>query len=209
MRTIRSILFFAMICLIAFSGCTTKRGRTIANIKLGIETETAASVKYAAYAQKAWVEGYDTIARLFEAASKAEAIHASNHEAVLKTFVEEMTPFTPEFNVGTTLENLKETIDGESYEVNTMYPMFLKDAKSSKSIKQPTIEILTWALETEKKHLAMFTKALEALNAKTEFGLPYDYMICPVCGNTFDKAHEPDTCDLCGGGKDFFLEIKE
>lgn len=209
MRTIRSILFFAMIFLIAFSGCTTKRGRTIANIKLGIETETAASVKYAAYAQKAWVEGYDTIARLFEAASKAEAIHASNHEAVLKTFVEEMDPFTPEVNVGTTLENLKETIDGETYEVNTMYPMFLKDAKSSKSIKQPTIEILTWALETEKKHLAMFTKALESLNAKTEFSMPYEYMICPVCGNTFDKAHKPDTCDLCGGGKEFFLEIKE
>ena len=209
MRTIRSILFFAMISLFAFSSCTTKRGRTIANIKLGIETETDASVKYAAYAQKAWVEGYDTIARLFEAASKAEAIHASNHEAVLKTFVEEMDPFTPKFNVGTTLENLKETINGESYEVNTMYPMFLKDAKSSKSIKKPTIEILTWALETEKKHLAMFTKALEALNAKTEFGLPYDYMICPVCGNTFDRAHEPKTCDLCGGGKDFFLEIKE
>jgi len=209
MRTIKSILFFAMICLIAFSGCTTKRGRTIANIKLGIETETDASVKYAAYAQKAWVEGYDTIARLFEAASKAEAIHASNHEAVLKTFVEEMEPFTPEFNVGTTLENLKETIDGESYEVNTMYPMFLKDAKSSKSIKKPTIEILTWALETEKKHLAMFTKALAALNAKTEFGLPYDFMICPVCGNTFDKVHKPDTCDLCGGSKEFFLEIKE
>jgi len=208
MKTTRGILFFVLACLVAFAGCTTKKGKTIANIKLGIETETNASVKYAAFGQKAWVEGYDTIAKLFEAASKAEAIHASNHESVLKTFLVEMDKFSPEFNVKSTSENLQETIDGEKYEVNTMYPMFIKDAKSSKSIKKPVIQSLTWALETEKKHLKMFSQALEALKTNTEYNLPFNYLICPVCGNTFNKETAPDTCDLCGNGKDFYLEIK-
>ena len=119
--------------MIGFTGCTTKREKTIQNIKLGIKTETNASVKYAAFGQKAWVEGLDTIAKLFEAASKAEAIHASNHAIVLKSFRAEMDDFTPQFYVKSTAENLQETIDGESYEVNTMYPMFLLDAKSKKN----------------------------------------------------------------------------
>lgn len=203
----KSILVFTLVYLIAFAGCTSKREKTIQNIKQGIETETTASVKYAAFGQKAWVEGLDTIAKLFEAASKAEAIHASNHAAVLKTFHTEMEEFTPNFNVKSTAENLQESIDGETYEVNTMYPMFLSDAKS-KRIKKATIQSLTWALETEKKHVAMFKKALEALKTNTEYNLPFEYNICPVCGNTFDVAMLHDTCELCGASKDLFLDIK-
>jgi len=201
------ILFFSLACLIAFTGCTSKREKTIQNIKQGIETETTASVKYAAFAQKARVEGLDTIAGLFEAASKAEAIHASNHAAVLETFKAEMDEFVPKFDVKSTVENLQEAIHGETYEVNSMYPVFLTDAKSKK-IKKATIESLTWALETEKKHVAMFTKALEALKAKTAYNLPFEYLICPVCGNTFDKAIAPETCELCGADNALFISVK-
>jgi len=202
-------IFFVLVFLVAFAGCTTKKGRTIINIKHGIETETNSSVKYAAFAQKAWAEGYDTIARLYEAVSKAEAIHFSNHEAVLKTFVAKKEKFSPKFKVRSTIENLQETIALEMYEANNMYPMFLKDAKSSRSIKQPVIQSLTWAHETEKKHMEMFTQALEALKTKTKYNLPFDYLICPVCGNTFDKTNVPDTCALCGVSKDFFIEIDQ
>jgi Rubrerythrin len=203
----KSITFLALACLILFAGCETKRGKTVQNIKLGIKTETTASVKYAAFGQKARVEGLDTIAKLFEAASKAEAIHASNHADVLKSFMTEMDEFKPEFKVASTVENLKQTIDGETYEVNEMYPMFLQDAKSKK-IKKATIESLTWALETEKKHVAMFKAALEALNSGLKYNLPFEYMVCPVCGNTYDKVTAPETCELCGSSKNLFIDMK-
>ncbi len=207
MKTMKVTLFFALGCLVAFSGCVTKREKTIQNIKLGIETETTASVKYAAFAQKARVEGHDTIAKLFDAASVAEAIHSSNHATVLKTFKADMDKFKPKFSVSSTLDNLQESLVGETFEVNVMYPMFLKDAKSKK-IKKATIESLAWALETELKHVSMFKKALEALNTKTEGKLPYHYFVCPVCGDTFDDLSKVENCDLCGTSKELFLDIK-
>ena len=203
----RSFLFFALICVIAFTGCTGKQDKTIENIKLGIMKETTASAKYAAYGQNAWVEGLDTIAKLFEAASKAEEIHAYNHTLVLKSFKVDMDEFTPEFTVRSTAENLKESLEGETYEVNVMYPMFISDA-TTKKLKNATIESLTWALETEKKHVEMFNKALYALNNNSEYGLPFDYLVCPVCGNTFDKENLPEKCGLCSASKELFLKIE-
>jgi len=207
MRTKKSIPFFATLCFIILSGCSTKPAKTIENIKLGIITETTVSVKYTAFAKQARVEGLDTIANLFDAASKSEAIHASNHEAVLTSYKQVMDEFVPKFNVRSTAENLQDAIDGETNEVNTMYPMFLKDAKS-KSIKKETIQSLTWALETEKKHVSMFKKALEGLKTKKSFNLPFEYEICPVCGNTFDGTNIPDSCELCGDRKELFLKLK-
>lgn len=209
MKTRKIIQSLALVCLVGLISCTTqtKKGKTIQNIKLGIETETTASLKYAAYSQKAWVEGLDTIAKLFAAASKSEAIHASNHASVLKTFKADMYDFVPKFSVRTTAENLQDAITDENYEVTNMYPMFLKDAKS-KRIKKATIESLTWALETEKKHTAMFKKALEALNNNSEFNLAFEYKICPVCGNTFDISSVPETCELCGNSQLLFLDVR-
>jgi len=209
MRTRKIIQFIALVCFVGLICCTTqtKRGKTIQNIRLGIEKETTASFKYAAYSQKAWVEGLDTIAKLFSAASKAEAIHASNHATVLKTYKADMYDFVPKFSVRSTTENLQEAINDETYEVNTMYPMFLKDAKF-KSIKKATIESLTWALDTEKKHVDMFKKALVALNANSEYNLAFEYKICPVCGNTFDINSVPETCELCGDSQLLFLDVR-
>jgi rubrerythrin len=207
MKNVKSTLFFASICLITFTGCTSKVQKTIENIKLGIKTETTTSAKYAAFSQKASAEGLDMIAKLFDAVSKSEAIHASNHVAVLKSYKLEMVHFVPKFNVRSTAENLQEAIDGETYEVDTMYPMFLQDAKS-KRIKGVTIESLTWAYGTEKKHVAVFKKALEALKTKTEYNLPFEYLVCPVCGNTFDSANEPEICELCGTNKELFIKTK-
>src|SRR5665648_1095367 len=114
MKTINLILLLAITSLMAFTGCNqTKPVKTIKNLKEGIIGETTASKKYEAFALKAREEGYDTIAKLFDAASKAEAIHASNHKKVLEGLGETMEDFTPEFDVKTTAENLQAAIDGE------------------------------------------------------------------------------------------------
>jgi len=207
MRTTKNILFFDILCFIILAGCTTKPAKTIENIKHGIIIETTASDKYTAFAKQARAEGLDTIANLFDAASKSEAIHASNHKAVLTSLKQVMDEFVPEFNVRLTAQNLQEAIDGETNEVNSMYPLFLKDAKS-KRIKKETIQSLTWALETEKKHVAMFKKALEGIKSKKTYNLPFEFEICSVCGNTFDGMNLPDSCEFCGNRKELFLKLK-
>lgn len=202
----KNIFIIALVSLFAFSSCTqTKPVKTVENLKAGIKGETTASAKYAAFAQKAREEGNDTIAKLFDAASKAEAIHAANHSKVLEGLGEKMDEFTPEFEVKTTVENLQSAIDGESYEVSTMYPQFIADAEAEKVDK--ALQSFYWASDTEKKHQEFYTKAIEALNAKTENILPFEYLICPVCGNTYDKANTDDQCAFCQTGKDKFITV--
>lgn len=202
----KQVFLFALVCLIAFAGCNQpKPVKTVENLKAGIKGETTASAKYAAFAQKAREEKHDTIAKLFDAASKAESIHAANHKKALESLGEKMEDFKPEFEVKTTAENLQAAIDGESYEVATMYPQFLSDAKTEKVDKAE--KSFTWAFDTEKKHLQFYKNALEALNSKREKTLPFEYAVCPVCGNTYDKATIDEKCAFCQTSKDKFIMI--
>jgi rubrerythrin len=203
----KNILIFAFMILIAFAGCNPpKPEKTIANLKGGIKGETTASAKYAAFAQKAREEGFDTIAVLFDAASKAEGIHAVNHTKVLTELGEKMEDFKPEFEVKTTAENLKAALDGESYEIATMYPQFLSDANAEKVEK--AIKSFTWAFDTEKKHQQFYSKALEALTTNAENTLPSGYAVCPVCGNTYDMASVDEKCAFCQTSKEKFINFK-
>ena len=198
------LLLFATMGLMALASCTgTKPVKTIENLKAGIKGETTASAKYAAFAQKAKSEGNDAIAKLFEAASKAESIHAANHSKALAGLGEKMDPFTPVFEVKSTAENLQNAIDGETYEVNTMYPQFLADAKAEKVAN--AVKSFTWAWETEKKHEQFYTNALQALKTNTQNTLPLGYAVCPVCGNTYDKAKMDKNCAFCQTSQEKFI----
>ncbi len=202
----KKFFLFAFVSLIVMAGCTQpKPVKTIENLKAGIKGETTASAKYAAFAEKARAEGLDTVAKLFDAASRAEGIHAANHLKVLEGLGEKMEEFKPEFEVKTTAENLQAAIDGESYEVTTMYPQFLADAKAEKVEK--AIKSFTWAFDTEKKHQVFYQKALAAVQTNAENTLPFEYAVCPVCGNTYDKATIEEKCDFCGTIKDKFIKI--
>ncbi|MCE5178013.1 MAG: hypothetical protein LLF81_02560 [Porphyromonadaceae bacterium] len=185
--------------------CAQKPVKTIADLKEGIKGETTASAKYAAFAQKAREEGNDTIATFFDAASKAETIHAANHTKVLEKLGEKMEAFTPEFEVKTTAENLQAAIDGETYEETVMYPGFIKDAEAEKV--PDAIKSFTWAMDTEKKHEAFYKNALAALETGNESTLPAGYEVCPVCGNTYAEGNVDETCAFCQTLRDKFEKI--
>src|SRR5665648_227347 len=53
------------------------------NMQDAFKGETTASAKYAAYSKKAEEEGFHEIALLFNAASKSEKIHATNHLSLI------------------------------------------------------------------------------------------------------------------------------
>lgn len=71
--------------------------KTIENLKAAITGESTASATYAAYAAKAAQEGQPLIQKLFEAASKAESVHAANHNKVLENWEPPWTPLTSRF----------------------------------------------------------------------------------------------------------------
>ena len=112
--------------LISFAGTTDK---TIANLKYAFIGESTASAKYAAYAEQAKKEGFVSIAIMFEATSKAEAIHAANHKTVLEKMGQKVDPVKPDFTVQTTQLNMVYALKGETDEVSSMYPGFIATAK--------------------------------------------------------------------------------
>jgi rubrerythrin len=195
-----------ILSFMAFTSCNNvKPVKTIENLKAGITGETTASAKYAAFAKKAMEEGNDTIAKLFEAASKAESIHAANHTKVLEELGEKMEPVTPQFEVKTTAENLQAAIDGETHEFEAMYPDFITAAKEEKVEK--AVKSFTWALDTEKKHAEFYKIALTTLKTGSETGLPSAFLVCPVCGNTYEAVTADNKCAFCQTEKGKFIAI--
>ena len=175
---------------------------TIQNLKDAFKGETTASAKYAAFSKKAKEEGFLRISKLFEATSHSEKIHANNHKRVLGKLGEKPDDVNPEFEIKSTKENLLDAIAGETYEITTMYPEFLKAAKESDL--KAAIETFDWAFRTEKKHKFIYENTLKALDAGTESGLPAVYLVCPICGNTFE-AKIPDKCGICSEPKENFV----
>jgi len=178
--------------------------KTMTDLQEAFKGETTASAKYAAYSKKAEEEGLHNIALLFKAASTAEKVHANNHKSVMVEYGITIPEFTPEFTVKSTEVNLKDAIDGESYEIATMYPNFMKDAGNSKS--QLAQISFNYAYQVEKKHQVMYKNALAALNNNSVNELPQVYYICPTCGNTYDQT-PPERCGISMTSSEKFLKI--
>ncbi|MCD6171740.1 MAG: rubrerythrin family protein [Thermoplasmata archaeon] len=78
--------------------------------------ESMAHIKYLIYASIAEKEEYKNIARLFRAIAYAEFVHATNHAKALGM-------------IEKTGENLIRAKEGEIFEVEEMYPVYLQTAK--------------------------------------------------------------------------------
>ena len=156
--------------------------KTTKGLKEAFAGESQANRKYTAFARKADEDGFKQVAKLFRAAAAAETVHALNHFRALD-------------EIKSTEENLKAALAGEHYEVVTMYPEFIEDAKSEGEAAKRGLRSFSYAWEAEKGHEALYNKALETLNAAQ--GETFDYYICPVCGHTHER-NAPDKCPVCG-----------
>ena len=202
-------IYFILLSTITLSGTLTAQAstanqKTIANLQDAFTGETTASAKYAAYAKKAREEGHDKIGLMFEAASKAESIHAGNHKSVLLQLGGNVPEVNPEFEVKATNANLEDALKGESYEISTMYPDFIKAAQ--KEQVNLALISLNYAYQTEKKHQALYTKAIQALKDGAENTLSDVYAVCSTCGNTYD-SEAPARCGISMTPKERFINF--
>jgi len=205
MKTVTRLLLL-ILAVGMITGCATTPVKTIENLKAAYNGESTASAKYASFAERAKSEGFDTVAVMFLATSKAEAIHAANHLKVLEKLGEKISgPQIGSFTTLTTAENLMDAIKGETYEIETMYPGFIIVAGTEKS--KDAVKSFTWALDTEKKHQLFYKTALSALNSGGEKNLPVKWFVCPVCGNTYDAGTLTAKCDFCMTPKEKFIEF--
>jgi len=208
MKTVLSSFIVLLVVLFAFSNVEASKidtkSQTVSNLKAAFEGESTASAKYAAYAKKAKKDGFAKVAVLFEAASKAESIHAKNHAAVLEQLGEKAPKVSPKFDVKSTKENLADAIKGEGYEVSTMYPGFIKTSQEGE-VTLASISF-SYAYKTEQKHLTLYKNALEQLNAGKENTLAAKYFVCSTCGNTYDGT-APKRCGISMTPSERFVVI--
>ena len=161
------------------------------------------SAKYLAFAKKAAEEGYGQVASLFQAAARAEEIHAANHAVVIKKLggVPKADVKAPE--VKTTKENLQAAIAGESYERDTMYPEFL--AKARKDGNKDALETFNFAKAAEAEHAKMYADALTRLDS-LKGSKATTYYVCTVCGFTTTKL-DFQKCSVCFNPKDKYTAV--
>ena len=125
--------------------------RTERNLWNAIVGEALAYLKYNAYAHQALTEGHPEVAQVFQEVSGAETIHGLNHLRVAG-------------EVGTTLDNLRQVIAGESREFSVMYPRMIRDALDEG--RQDAADSFILAFEREQNHLEVFSQALAQLEAR-------------------------------------------
>ncbi len=159
------------------------------NLATAFAGESQANRKYLAFARQAEKEGYAQIARLFRAAAEAETIHAHAHLANMG-------------GVGTTVENLKGAVKGETYEYTEMYPPMVAQAKAEGHRART---MLDFANQAEQVHAGLFAQALEALQAGKDLS-QMDVYLCPVCGH-LEFGVPPDRCPICGAPKAKYQKV--
>ena len=125
----------------------TKTERNLWNAIVG---EALAYLKYNAFAHKALEEGHPEVAQVFQEVAGAETIHGMNHLRVAG-------------EIQSTIDNLRNVTEGETKEFSFMYPRMIRDAQDEN--RQDAVSSFTLALEREKHHLEVFTRALEQLEA--------------------------------------------
>jgi len=89
---------------------------TESNLRSAFAGESQAHMRYLIFADRAEKEGYANVARLFRAIAYAEQVHATNHYRELG-------------DINVSPQNLQVAIDGESWEVEEMYPAYLAVAQ--------------------------------------------------------------------------------
>lgn len=166
------------------------RKMTEQNLNSAFAGESMAHMRYLIFANKAEEEGFPNVAKLFRAISYAEQVHATNHYRELGMINE-------------SVKNLQVAIDGETYEVEDMYPAYNAVAKlqGEKGAERST----HYALEAEKIHAAVYQQAKQAVTSSKDIKIG-DIYICSVCGYTVE-GKAPERCPICGVPKEKFRKF--
>lgn len=176
---------------------------TLKNLTKAFIGESQARNRYTFYSRVAQKEGYEQIGEIFLLTADNEKAHAKRlfeHIQELKKEEENSGEIVVEASAptvyGTTIENLKESIEGENFEHTKMYPEFADIAE-----KEGYLEIakrLKAISMAELHHKERYEKLLTQLEAGTVFKKTKEtWWVCRECGYIHFGTTPPEACPSC------------
>lgn len=183
--------------------------KTKENLLKAFAGESQARNRYTYFAGVAKKEGYNAIAAIFEETANHEKEHAERFFKFLEGGdMFEITASYPAGKIGTTLENLIASANGEHEEWTELYPEFAKVAREEGF--NDIAAVFENIAKAESYHEARYNKLIEDLNKEGLFkkaGLVV--WKCTNCGYHITSESAPKVCPACGHSQGYFVELNE
>ncbi len=185
-----------------------KGTRTEKNILTAFAGESQARNRYTYFASQAKKEGYVQIAAVFEETANQEKEHAKRLFKFLEGGEVEIVGAFPAGTIGTTLENLKASAEGENYEHTSMYPEFAKIAREEgfNEIACVMEAIAVAEKYHEERYNALARNIEEGKVFKKDAPVKWR---CRNCGYVHEGNEPPEKCPACAHPKGYFETLVE
>ena len=184
-----------------------KGTRTEQNLLKSFAGESQARMRYDYFAKQAKKEGLEQISAIFAETALNEKEHAKRFFKFLEGGMVEITASYPAGIIGTTMENLKASAEGENEEWTELYPEFAKMA-DEEGFAEVAVAFRKIA-EVEKAHEDRYLKLYDNLDHGKVFEREGKIVWkCRNCGYLHEGEKAPDLCPACLHPKAYF-EIKE
>jgi rubrerythrin len=187
---------------------TTLAGtKTEQNLLKSFAGESQARMRYNYFAKQAKKEGLEQISAIFTETAENEKEHAKRFFKFLEGNMVEITAIYPAGKIGTTLENLKASADGENEEWTELYPEFAKVAEDEGF--REIAAAFKMIAKVEAAHETRFRTLYENIEAGKVFKRG-DKVVwkCRNCGFIHEGTAAPKLCPACLHPQSYF-EIKE
>ncbi|WP_319272310.1 rubrerythrin [uncultured Draconibacterium sp.] len=182
--------------------------KTEQNLLKAFAGESQARMRYDYFAKQAKKEGLEQIAAIFEETALNEKEHAKRFFKFLEDGnMVEITATYPAGKIGTTMENLKASAEGENEEWTELYPEFAKVAEEEgfKEIAMAFKLIARVEEAHENRYRTLYNNLEEGKVFKRGDKVVWK---CRNCGFIHEGVAAPKMCPACQHPQSYF-EIKE
>jgi rubrerythrin len=184
-----------------------KGTKTEQNLLKAFAGESQARNRYTYFASQAKKDGLEQIAAFFEETALNEKEHAKKFFKFLEGGPLEITATYPAGKIGTTLENLKASADGEKEEWTEIYPEFAKIAEEE-GFAEVAVAFKMIAI-AEKAHEARYRTLYNNLDSGKVFVKNGKVTWkCRNCGYLHEGEKAPEKCPACLHPQAYF-EVNE
>lgn len=185
--------------------------KTVENLAKAFIGESQARNRYTLYAKVAKKEGYEQLSEIWLNTAENEREHAKWAMRMINSLKEETDEDLSEITVeadaptilGDTVDNLKASIEGETYEYTEMYPEFADTAEEEGY--EDIAERLRAIGRVEEHHEERFTRILREVEAGTVFKKTSAVKwVCRKCGYIHEGTEPPEKCPSCDHPTEYF-----